>query len=259
MNINIDPNITHLCNLSIPHTMCAKVYLRSDAYLATHEKEMIELEVCQEGIDIMAAKMRHLVFMARELDPRAANILKQEMLAADGEAAIPYHAISDLDKPTDCLISGTQRQFQIVIAKLVVQPFGLKELAEQLAFAIKALDRPREKTKIMGILNITPDSFSDGGQYLKTQDAIAHAIAMEKAGADIIDIGGESTRPGAEPVSVEEQLERVIPAIDRYLRSFNLKDKNLMRNLFVLFTFSIHRRFFLMILIDISFKLCLMF
>ena len=175
---------------------------------------MIELEVCQEGIDIMAAKMRHLVFMARELDPRAANILKQEMLAADGEAALPYHAISNLDKPTDCLISGTQRQFQIVIAKLVVQPFGLKELAEQLAISIRALDRPREPVKTMGVLNITSDSFSDGGQYLDSKAAIAHAIAMEKAGANIIDIGGESTRPGAEPVSSEEQLQRVIPVIE---------------------------------------------
>ena len=67
----------------------------------------------------------------------------------------------------------------------------------------------------MGILNITPDSFSDSGQYLENQDAISHAIAMEKAGADIIDIGGESTRPGAELVSLQEQLERVIPVIEK--------------------------------------------
>ena len=194
--------------------MCAKLYLRSDNYLATHEKEMIELEVCEEGIDIMVAKMRHLVFMARGLDPRAANILKQEMLSVDGEAAIPYHAISDLDKPTDCLISGTQRQFQIAIAKLVCQPFGLKELAEELAFAIKSLDRPRKKLEIMGILNVTPDSFSDGGQYVDSKAAIARAIEMEKTGASMIDIGGESTRPGAESVSFQEQLERVISVIE---------------------------------------------
>ena len=209
---NYDENLKS--NSYITQSMCAKLYLRSDNYLATHEKEMIELEVCLEGVDIMVAKMRHLVFMARDLDPRAANILKQEMLAADGEAAIPYHAISDLDKPTDCLISGTQRQFQIAIAKLVSQPFGLKELAEELAFAIKSLDRPREPTKVMGILNITPDSFSDGGKYLDSAEAINHAIKMEKAGASIIDIGGESTRPGAEPVSANEQLERVIPVIE---------------------------------------------
>lgn len=201
--------------------MCAKLYLRSDAYLATHEKEMIELEVHQEGIDIMAAKMRHLVFMARELDPRAANVLKQEMLSVGGEAAIPFHAISDLSKPADCLVSGTQRQFQIAIAKLTSQPFGLKELAEKLAFAIKALGRPREPIKIMGVLNVTADSFSDGGKFLDHQTAVNHAFEMEKSGADIIDIGGESTRPGAEPVVPEEQMERVIPVINEL--SGNLK------------------------------------
>lgn len=194
--------------------MPAKVYLRSDAHLASHEREMIELEVCKEGIDIMAAKMRHLIFMVRGLDPRGANVLKQEMLAADGEAAIPYHAISDMSRPADCLVSGTQRQFQIAIAKLMTQPFGLRDVAEELADAIKELDRPRKPVKIMGILNVTPDSFSDGGNFQDFQAAIDHALGMEAAGADIIDIGGESTRPGAEPVSPEEQIGRVIPVIE---------------------------------------------
>jgi len=66
---------------------------------------------------------------------------------------------------------------------------------------------------IMGILNVTPDSFSDGGRFYDTEDAVKHALEMEKQGADIIDIGGESTRPGAEPVSAEEELRRVLPVI----------------------------------------------
>jgi len=70
-----------------------------------------------------------------------------------------------------------------------------------------------KKPLIMGILNVTPDSFSDGGLYLDPEIAVARAIEMVKEGADIIDIGGESTRPGAEPVSVEEELRRVIPVI----------------------------------------------
>ncbi len=193
--------------------MDSRLYLRSDAFMASHEKEMLEMEVCKEGIDIMISKMRHIVFMVRGMDPRAANILKQEMLAADGEAAIPYHAISDLSKPTDCLVSGTQRQFQIAIAKLVSQPFGLRELAQEISQAINNLDRPRPKPAVMGILNITPDSFSDGGRYFEKEDAVEHARAMADQGADIIDIGGESTRPGAEPVPPEEQLSRVIPVI----------------------------------------------
>ncbi len=72
-----------------------------------------------------------------------------------------------------------------------------------------SLDRPR----IMGILNVTPDSFSDGGRYAQMQAAIEHARAMVTAGADLIDVGGESTRPGAEPVTLEEELRRVIPVL----------------------------------------------
>ena len=67
---------------------------------------------------------------------------------------------------------------------------------------------------IMGILNVTPDSFSDGGLHSAVEDAVAHARAMVASGADIIDIGGESTRPGSETVAVQEELDRVIPVID---------------------------------------------
>jgi dihydropteroate synthase len=70
-----------------------------------------------------------------------------------------------------------------------------------------------ERTLVMGILNVTPDSFSDGNQFLSPSDAIAHAEKMVSEGADIIDVGGESTRPGGDPVSAEEEIERVVPVI----------------------------------------------
>ena len=71
-----------------------------------------------------------------------------------------------------------------------------------------------ERTLIMGVLNVTPDSFSDGGKYLDSPSAIARALEMERAGADLLDIGGESTRPGADPVSAEEELARVLPVLE---------------------------------------------
>ncbi len=71
-----------------------------------------------------------------------------------------------------------------------------------------------EKTYIMGILNVTPDSFSDGGLYLDRNAAVDRALQMVEEGADIIDVGGESTRPGAEPVSLDEELKRTIPIIE---------------------------------------------
>ena len=67
---------------------------------------------------------------------------------------------------------------------------------------------------IMGILNVTPDSFSDGGQWSGRSAAIQHALNMQEQGADIIDIGGESTRPGADAVSLQQELDRVIPVIE---------------------------------------------
>jgi len=71
-----------------------------------------------------------------------------------------------------------------------------------------------KQSLIMGILNVTPDSFSDGGQYYKKNTAIEHALEMVKNGADIIDIGGESTRPFADPISLDEEISRVIPVIE---------------------------------------------
>src|SRR5437763_15485097 len=68
---------------------------------------------------------------------------------------------------------------------------------------------------LMGVLNVTPDSFSDGGEFFDSDRAIEHGIKMASEGADIIDIGGESTRPGAEPISVKEELNRVIPVIEK--------------------------------------------
>ena len=67
---------------------------------------------------------------------------------------------------------------------------------------------------VMGIVNVTPDSFSDGGKYSSTDLAVEHALQLVAEGADILDIGGESTRPGAEPVSLDEELKRVIPVIE---------------------------------------------
>ena len=75
-----------------------------------------------------------------------------------------------------------------------------------------------DRTLIMGILNVTPDSFSDGGQFVSLDAALAHADQMISDGADIIDIGGESTRPGGEPVSVEQEIARVVPVIEALAR-----------------------------------------
>lgn len=70
------------------------------------------------------------------------------------------------------------------------------------------------KPKLMGVVNVTPDSFSDGGRYLDADAATAHGVELVRDGAEILDVGGESTRPGAEPVGVEEELRRVVPVVE---------------------------------------------
>lgn len=77
---------------------------------------------------------------------------------------------------------------------------------------------PPHKTLVMGIVNVTPDSFSDGGRYNTVEQAVLHAQKLVAEGADILDIGGESTRPGATPVSLEEELDRVVPVIEAITR-----------------------------------------
>ena len=79
-----------------------------------------------------------------------------------------------------------------------------------------------EKPIVMGILNVTPDSFSDGGRYDHIENALKHAIQLQEEGADIIDVGGESTRPGAKPVNGQEELDRVIPVIEKITSQIDL-------------------------------------
>jgi len=80
----------------------------------------------------------------------------------------------------------------------------------------------RESLLIMGIVNVTPDSFADGGRFIKLTDAVAHAAELITAGADLLDVGGESTRPGAAGVTADEELDRVIPVIERLVREFDV-------------------------------------
>src|SRR5687768_5891476 len=77
------------------------------------------------------------------------------------------------------------------------------------------------RTLVMGVLNVTPDSFSDGNQFLLFEEAITHAEQMIAEGADIIDVGGESTRPGGEPVTAEDEIKRVVPIIAELAKRFS--------------------------------------
>ncbi|MFA9417067.1 dihydropteroate synthase [Natrinema sp. HArc-T2] len=182
------------------------------------------------------------------LRDRQATVLKEELLRVGGECALSN--IDRDDEAVDAVLMGTLTQFEALVEALESRsrPHGVADVARELRDTLAleagadAEGRPTpavghtagrsrsasrsggeaiesdtpwdDRTAVMGILNVTPDSFHDGGQYDALEDAVARAEAMVDAGVDVIDIGGESTRPGSDPVSVDEELDRVLPVIE---------------------------------------------
>lgn len=195
-------------------------------------REMHDIGVAPEGVSIMAPKGVFRVIRLERVPLRAAILIKEEMLSKGGEAAVSDRVASLSTDTTDVLLMGTVRALRRAAEGLSRQPFGLRDIAREIREVLDAAESPApagrrtlklrehtlelgKKTYIMGIVNVTPDSFSDGGQHATVQAAVDHARRLVDEGADIIDIGGESTRPGAEPVPAEEELERVIPVVER--------------------------------------------
>ncbi len=126
--------------------------------------------------------------------------------------------------PGTLLLSGTRAQARALAARLEASGAGelgralLRALDEATALPTQIGRRRFEwgsRTYVMGIVNVTPDSFSDGGRFFSTDSAVAHGERLAAEGADLLDIGGESTRPGAEQVPAEQEIERVVPVIER--------------------------------------------
>lgn len=141
-----------------------------------------------------------------------ANILKQTALSVGADCATHRETITGQIDKSDCILCGSVSQIKKIIEKLKFQPFGLKLLGEKLnEFTVISKNT---NTKIAGILNLTENSFSDGGLYNDLEKAKIHFLKMIADGAAIIDIGAESTKPYAEPVSAEKQLEKLIPIVE---------------------------------------------
>jgi len=180
------------------------------------------------GIEAMATKTLHINILLKDKSCKVANIIKQEMLSIGGDAAVTRGSIACSIDSTDVLIMGTIKQISAFIKKIEKQPFGFNLIADDISemlknsgqnqFILKTSQREillGEKTIVMGILNVTPDSFSDGGLFYNSKTAVDRALQMIDEGADIIDIGGESSRPGAKSVDAKIELGRVIPIIEK--------------------------------------------
>lgn len=204
------------------------------------KKILQDIGVDPYGINIMLPKALTYLIKLNSISNITANILKQEMLSLGGDVAVAQDALTGKIKKTDCLLMGNLSQFNQLNQKLNKQPFGLNKLSEDLTYTIRNYQRDRftldlgkyklnlrMRAHIMGIVNLTPDSFSGDGLFqgllfserkrtiLKgTVPKIVDFVEQKlKEGADIIDIGGESSRPGAKPVSIKEELSRTVPVI----------------------------------------------
>lgn len=181
-------------------------------------------------IDEASKKYKGQCYKIYNLKPYEANILKQLCLSLGFDCGVNRETITCKCEKTNAIIFATDKQLTLLIKKLRVQPFKLKFLADEFEkLANKKLIELKIQNKvfdwsrpyIMGIVNVTPDSFSDGGNYYDTNKAYNHALQLVKDGADIIDIGGESTRPNAAMVTTEDEIKRVVPLI-KMIRENNI-------------------------------------
>ncbi len=178
-------------------------------------KFLRELNVQEGGVSIMAKKMELLTFLIKGLKTPAANILKQDALSIGAELAVPSGVITCSQPYYDVLLIGTRREMEMLAKKEQAQPFGLKQVAQELTTMLKKT--PKYPRRIMGVINANEDSFFEGSRFL-ADDAVVRIKQMIADGADIIDIGAVSSRPNAPMVDEVIEFERIQPICDAIAR-----------------------------------------
>lgn len=198
-------------------------------YIKPNCKEIMDIGFDETYTNRAVEKHKFKTIKIYQLTPAQANIIKQTAISCGTDCAVHRETITGKIEHTDCILSATENQFRKIIEKLKKQPLQLSKLADQINHTLFGFLQPMpvrnmnfdwSKTYIMGILNVTPDSFSDGGCFNNKSNAVNHAFKLINDGADIIDIGGESTRPYSSPIDVNEEINRVIPVL-KAIREFN--------------------------------------
>ncbi|HSW61255.1 MAG TPA: dihydropteroate synthase, partial [bacterium] len=201
-----------------------------EVYSEEYDLLMKKLAVSNSGISIMKDRFKMKSFMISDISTPAANVIKQHVLSLGGEAAVPAYSVNCSNPKADLIFSVREDRLPALLEKFRCQCWKLPEVAENIDKIISntppwfTFSSEKIKTHgplIMGILNVTPDSFSDGGKFAEFENAVHHAERMISDGADIIDIGGESTRPGSTPVEESEEIRRVVPVIKAIREKFS--------------------------------------
>lgn len=202
--------------------------------------EVARIEPYAAAIERVVSKAWLQLVHVAAVPPHAAMLLKQELLALDGDALIsPEVYLGTASAVTPVLAWANQRAWQTLCQKLSALPLpDVQQLSHEIRIALHIADQTErgslvlggkswrwgERTLVMGIVNVTPDSFSHDGLLHNDRalNVADQATAFAQAGADILDIGGESTRPGSIVISVEEELRRVLPAVEAVRRCCGL-------------------------------------
>lgn len=169
---------------------------------------LVKIGVDDIGMRILQKKSSMNLFFIPALDIRAANILKQDALSLGADLAVSKKAAAMSVKHTDALLICTDAQLEKIIKKESIQPFGLKKIAQTLEKAKTVAFEPR----IMGIININEDSFFEGSR-IDEGLFVDRFLSMCEEGADIIDIGAVSSRPGSEYPGKDEEMRRIAPIL----------------------------------------------
>ena len=194
-------------------------------------REMEHLGVYKPAVAIMLGKGRITPLKVLHVRTPAANIIKQEMLAAGGDCATPGTAVTCAVPYVDILLLGHEKHYKTLLYKLKQMPyFGIPEIAAELEGYLAPVPKCTvladgrvlryDSVQVMGIINVTPDSFYAGSRKTGADAILEQAERMLEEGAAILDIGGESTRPGSDPVTAEEERARVLPAVTAIRKKF---------------------------------------
>jgi len=207
--------------------------------IKTMEQAKILLEsinVSSNGVKAMSPKMFSRVILLKKINIGAANILKQEMLILGGDAAMSRGIVEGELSNSDVVLIGEMTKFSKLRKRLKnYRKFDFPTILNRISKLIDIFQDKREfdfflnndklvlkPTILMGIINVTPDSFSDGGMYNKLENSFEQVKKMISEGVDIVDIGGESTRPGAQSIGLETEIHRVIPLIKKIREKYKI-------------------------------------
>jgi len=212
--------------------MLRKLTLNDEKHL---ENELKDINISSDQIEKIKNRSKLYKFKTDEIAEDSANIIKKLCDSTGVKCFLSDIKTENINSLLKAILIGNKNQYNSFIEESKdYDNKDLNQIKESLNnFFSKVNNRVglrigdqkidlSNKTLIMGILNVTPDSFSDGGEHFTTDRAVEAALKMEEQGADIIDIGGESTRPGSSPVPLDEELSRVIPVIKKLNNTLNI-------------------------------------